>query len=171
MSVFLVIFSVSVIRAKFLVREQEDRLILKAQYGYSLLTDMIQPQVLSNIMLRLLLCLFISPSKLHFLFLNVNTGTYCFQFIFFNSVNIVIPSSKSVVAEAIKLAQEITANSPDAIQATKHGLLLAQNLGPIEAVQAHVWSRHSERLYEGRNIKEGLQAFVAVCPQFLFSLL
>jgi len=84
-------------------------------------------------------------------------------------VNIVIPNSKSVVAEAIKLAEEITANSPDAVQAAKHGLLLSQNLYPMEeVVLAHVWSRHSERLYEGRNIKEGLQAFAAVCAQIFF---
>jgi enoyl-CoA hydratase/carnithine racemase len=85
-------------------------------------------------------------------------------------VNIVIPNSKSVVAEAIKLAQEITANSPDAVQAAKNGLLLAQNLPQEEAVLAHLWSRHSERLYEGRNIKEGLQAFATVCAQISFSL-
>jgi len=78
----------------------------------------------------------------------------------FGFVNIVIPDSKSVVGEAIKLAQMVTANSPDAVQATKHGLLLAQNLGPIEAVYAHIWSQQSERLYDGRNIKGGLLAFV-----------
>jgi len=85
-------------------------------------------------------------------------------------VNIVIPnSSKSVVAEAIKLAQEITANSPDAVQAAKHGLVLAQNLQHKEAVLAHVWSRLCERLYEGRNIKEGLEAFAAVCAHLFIS--
>ena len=88
-------------------------------------------------------------------------------------MNIIIPRSKSVVAEAIKLAQEIAANSPDAVQATKNGLLLAQNLGPLDAVYAHIWSRCSERLYAGENIKEGLRAFADVCAPpsfFLFFL-
>jgi enoyl-CoA hydratase/carnithine racemase len=80
-------------------------------------------------------------------------------------VNIVIPDTKCVVAEAIKLAQQITANSPDAVQATKHGLLLAQTLGPIDAVDAHIWGKPSERLYAGQNMKEGLRAFAEVCAR------
>lgn len=109
------------------------------------------------------------PTELHFS-ISANDSTGIFFCLYFQySVNIVIPNSKSVVAEAIKLAQEITANSPDAVQAAKHGLLLSQNLYPMEeVVLAHVWSRHSERLYEGRNIKEGLQAFAAVCAQIFF---
>ena len=85
-------------------------------------------------------------------------------------MNIIIPDSKCVVGEAIKLAQEITTHSPDAVQATKHGLLLAQNLGPIDAVQAHIWSRCSERLFVGENMKEGLRAFADVCAQKLLPL-
>jgi enoyl-CoA hydratase/carnithine racemase len=80
-------------------------------------------------------------------------------------VNIVIPDTKCVVAEAIKLAQQITANSPDAVQATKHGLLLAQTLGPTDAVDAHIWGKPSERLYAGQNMKEGLRAFAEVCAR------
>jgi enoyl-CoA hydratase/carnithine racemase len=82
-------------------------------------------------------------------------------------VNIVVPGATSIVAEALKLARHITANSPDAVQATKRALVLSQQgLGHDEVVSSHVWSRHCERVYHGGNIKEGLKAFVEASPVF-----
>ncbi|KAF9528117.1 ClpP/crotonase-like domain-containing protein [Crepidotus variabilis] len=77
----------------------------------------------------------------------------------FGFVNAVVPNSTTAVAEAIKLAQQITANSPDAVQSTKHALVLSQRLSHSETVSQHVWSHVTERVYNGQNIKEGLKAF------------
>jgi len=76
----------------------------------------------------------------------------------FGFVNSVVPSSE-VVAEAISIAKSIVANSPDAVQSTKYGLLLSQRYGPEEAFQKHTFSSESGRVYKGENIKEGLKAF------------
>ncbi len=83
-------------------------------------------------------------------------------------MNIVVPGATSVVAEALKLAQQIAANSPDAVQATKHALILSQSLGHTEVVSSHVWSRHCGRVYNGENIKEGLKAFVEASPLLIY---
>jgi len=77
-------------------------------------------------------------------------------------VNIVVPNSKSVIAEALKLAEQITINSPDAVQSTKHGILLSQKMDHGQVVYSHVHSKQSDRVYKGKNIKEGLKAFTEV---------
>ncbi|KAE9396965.1 enoyl-CoA hydratase [Gymnopus androsaceus JB14] len=76
----------------------------------------------------------------------------------FGFVNSVVPSSE-VVSEAISIAKAIVANSPDAVQSTKYGLLLSQSHSPEEAFQKHTFSSESGRVYKGENIKEGLKAF------------
>lgn len=68
------------------------------------------------------------------------------------SVNSVVPSSE-VVSEAISIAKAIVANSPDAVQSTKYGLLLSQSNSPEEAFQKHTFSSESGRVYKGENIK------------------
>ena len=77
-------------------------------------------------------------------------------------MNIVVPNSKSVIAEALKLAEQITINSPDAVQSTKHGILLSQKMDHSQVVHSHVRSKQSDRVYKGKNIKEGLKAFAEV---------
>ncbi|KAJ3879210.1 enoyl-CoA hydratase [Lentinula edodes] len=77
----------------------------------------------------------------------------------FGFVNKVVPSSE-VVLEAIRVAQSIVANSPDAVQCTKHALLLSQKYNPEEAFLKSTFSAESNRVYKGGNIKEGLQAFI-----------
>ncbi|KAJ3902950.1 enoyl-CoA hydratase/carnithine racemase [Lentinula edodes] len=76
----------------------------------------------------------------------------------FGFVNKVVPSSE-VVREAIRVAQSIVANSPDAVQCTKHALLLSQKYNPEEAFLKSTLSAESNRVYKGGNIKEGLKAF------------
>ncbi|KAF9476925.1 enoyl-CoA hydratase [Pholiota conissans] len=76
----------------------------------------------------------------------------------FGFVNTVVPASQ-VIPTAIATAQQIIANSPDAVQATKLGLLLAQKHNVSEAMMTHTWSAHSKQVYKGANIKEGLKAF------------
>ncbi|KAF8174945.1 enoyl-CoA hydratase [Pholiota molesta] len=76
-------------------------------------------------------------------------------------VNFVVRPSE-VIPTAIATAQQIIANSPDAVQSTKHGLLLAQKHNVSEAMLTHTWSPYSKQVYKGANIKEGLKAFTEV---------
>lgn len=68
------------------------------------------------------------------------------------SVNMVV-SPSNLLSIAIKVAQQITLNSPDAVQSTKRALLLSQSHSFEDTVQMHVWSHESERVYAGANIK------------------
>jgi len=75
-------------------------------------------------------------------------------------VNEVVPRGKAVKT-AISWALKICENSPDAVQATKHGLMLGLLRGGVEdAFTSHVWSEASRRVWAGENVKEGLRAFV-----------
>ncbi|KIY44639.1 ClpP/crotonase [Fistulina hepatica ATCC 64428] len=76
----------------------------------------------------------------------------------FGFVNYIVPRA-AVLSRALQLAVAITHNSPDAVQATKRGLLLAQRHNVDEAVTKSAMSAESNRAYGGHNIKEGLQAF------------
>ncbi|KAI0050588.1 ClpP crotonase [Auriscalpium vulgare] len=77
----------------------------------------------------------------------------------FGFVNAVVPADQ-LLPTAIAWAKQIVANSPDAVQSTKRGLVLAAEHGNVErAVIAHAWSPESRRAYTGSNIKEGLLAF------------
>lgn len=76
----------------------------------------------------------------------------------FGFVNTLVPAAQLVPA-ALGIAKEITSNSPDAVQSTKHGLLLSQKLNHSESLMTHIWSNFSKRVYKGDNIKEGLKAF------------
>lgn len=67
-------------------------------------------------------------------------------------MNVVVPAPRLLPA-ALELAKEIVANSPDAVQCTKHGLLLAQKLNHSESFMTHIWSSFSKRVYRGENIK------------------
>lgn len=76
----------------------------------------------------------------------------------FRFVNFVVEKS-AVVPTALDIARQIAANSPDSVQSSKEGLVLAQKHHFEEAVQTHAMSLVSKRLYHGANIKEGLAAF------------
>ncbi|THH09821.1 hypothetical protein EW146_g8564 [Bondarzewia mesenterica] len=84
------------------------------------------------------------------------------------SVNAVVPKDE-VLPTAVEWATRIAANSPDAVQCTKRGLVLAARHGDVErAVIEHAWSAESRRVYGGDNIKEGLRAFSEVRTPFFF---
>ena len=69
------------------------------------------------------------------------------------SVNEVVPHGKSVET-AIAWAVKICENSPDAVQATKHGLMLALLRGGVEeAFTSHTWSEASKKVWVGENMK------------------
>ncbi|KAF8131419.1 ClpP/crotonase-like domain-containing protein [Boletus edulis] len=77
----------------------------------------------------------------------------------FRFVNAVVEPS-NVLSTALDVARQITLNSPDSVQSTKEGLMLAQKHHFEEAVRTHSLSLVSKRLYNGENVKEGLAAFV-----------
>lgn len=64
----------------------------------------------------------------------------------------VVPPS-DLLPTAIRIAQQITQNSPDAVQSTKNALQLSQSHGFEDTVEMHVWSHESKRVYTGANIK------------------
>ncbi|KAG8793520.1 hypothetical protein FRC12_002480 [Ceratobasidium sp. 428] len=71
----------------------------------------------------------------------------------------VVPPSQ-VLSTAIELANEIVANSPDAVWSTKKALLEGQQYASLEeAVIKHNLSEESKSVYQGDNIREGLLAF------------
>ncbi|KAJ6612661.1 enoyl-CoA hydratase [Mycena sp. CBHHK59/15] len=76
----------------------------------------------------------------------------------FGFVNAVVPPS-DVLPTAFAFAAQIVANSPDAVQSTKKGLLLAQKHSYSEMVATHVRSPETVNTFQGHNIKEGLKAF------------
>lgn len=69
-----------------------------------------------------------------------------------NSVNAVVPVEQ-LLPTALGIAKEIVSNSPDAVQSSKHGLLLSQRLNHSESLMTHIWSNFSKRVYKGENIK------------------
>ncbi|KAJ7240484.1 enoyl-CoA hydratase/carnithine racemase [Mycena rebaudengoi] len=76
----------------------------------------------------------------------------------FGFVNAVVPASE-VISTALSFASQIIANSPDAVQSTKIGLLLSQKHTNDVTVATHVRSPETVDTYAGENIKEGLRAF------------
>lgn len=58
-----------------------------------------------------------------------------------------------VLSTALEVARQITLNSPDSVQSSKEGLVLAQKHHFEQAVQTHSLSAVSKRLYNGENIK------------------
>ncbi|KAJ6473553.1 enoyl-CoA hydratase/carnithine racemase [Mycena vitilis] len=76
----------------------------------------------------------------------------------FGFVNAVVPPSE-VLPTALELASQIVANSPDSVQSTKKGLLLAQKYGNEETTAVHARLPETLGYMHGYNIKEGLKAF------------
>ncbi|KAH7923785.1 ClpP/crotonase [Leucogyrophana mollusca] len=76
----------------------------------------------------------------------------------FRFVNLVVETA-AVMPTALDVARQMTANSPDSVQSSKQGLILAQKHHFEDAVQTHALSLVSKRVYHGANIKEGLAAF------------
>ncbi|KAG5634663.1 hypothetical protein H0H81_001212, partial [Sphagnurus paluster] len=70
----------------------------------------------------------------------------------FGFVNQIVPPGR-VLETALAVAQEIIANSPDAVQSTKEGLLLSQKHNFGDMLRAHLASAATTRVYKGQNIK------------------
>ncbi|KAF9218553.1 ClpP/crotonase [Gyrodon lividus] len=84
----------------------------------------------------------------------------------FRFVNAVVEKSK-VLSTTLDVARQITSNSPDSVQSSKEGLLLAQKHHFEDAVQTHSLGIVSKRLYGGTNIKARFESFTS-SPSFSF---
>ncbi|KAK1783097.1 ClpP/crotonase-like domain-containing protein [Copromyces sp. CBS 386.78] len=75
-------------------------------------------------------------------------------------VNFIVHGEKALVEEAVKLAEEISGNSPDAVLTSKEGLRLGwEGLGPEKAT-AVLETGMYRKLEKGENMKEGVASFV-----------
>lgn len=74
------------------------------------------------------------------------------------SVNSIVPA-EDVLTTALQWARTITANSPDAVQSTKRGIVASLELGGMEDARlSHVLSGETERLFRGDNVLVSLVA-------------
>ncbi|KAK7051447.1 hypothetical protein VNI00_004421 [Paramarasmius palmivorus] len=71
----------------------------------------------------------------------------------FGFVNRVVPASE-VIPTAVQLAKEVIQNSPDSVQTTKLGLLMAQKYDHDRVARENMWAPETTRLYHGDNIKK-----------------
>lgn len=76
-----------------------------------------------------------------------------------NLVNRISPSQDTVVDEAVKLANEIAAISPDAAIVTRAALREAWETASVERATQVIIERYNEALILGENAREGLTAF------------
>ncbi|KAJ4286138.1 hypothetical protein N0V90_013487 [Kalmusia sp. IMI 367209] len=76
-----------------------------------------------------------------------------------NLVNRISPSQDTVVDEALKLANEIAAISPDAAIVTRAALKEAWEHGSVERATQLTIARYETELNTGENALEGLKAF------------
>lgn len=83
-------------------------------------------------------------------------------------MNQIVPASE-VIPAAIAAAKEITLNSPDAVQATKRGLLLSQEFGHSQMLFNHALGTECKRVYKGDNIKVRRQRHYVVLVFFVDS--
>ncbi|KAF9235379.1 ClpP/crotonase-like domain-containing protein [Melanogaster broomeanus] len=78
----------------------------------------------------------------------------------FRFVNTVVEQSE-VLSAAFDVARQITSNSPDSVQSSKEGLILAQKHHFEDTVRTHSLSLVSKRLYGGTNIKARSESFAS----------
>ncbi|KAL8391803.1 hypothetical protein RB595_002129 [Gaeumannomyces hyphopodioides] len=75
-------------------------------------------------------------------------------------VNFVVPDAADVVGEALRVAAEMAANSPDAVIVSREGLRLGwEGVGPEQAVELLARGMYG-RIDGGENMQEGVRSFV-----------
>jgi enoyl-CoA hydratase/carnithine racemase len=74
-------------------------------------------------------------------------------------INRIAQSAGSLLAEAVELAEQIAAISPDAILVTRQGLREAWETASVERATQVVAERWSEKLMRSENTRIGLEAF------------
>lgn len=79
----------------------------------------------------------------------------------YHLLNKISATPASVVDEAVELAKKVAGLSPDAIIVTKAGLREAWETGSVERAAQITSDRYDVQLFEGENMKIGLDAFAA----------
>ncbi|KAK0627479.1 ClpP/crotonase-like domain-containing protein [Immersiella caudata] len=75
-------------------------------------------------------------------------------------VNFVVPNGQDIVREAVKLAEEVAGNSPDAVIVSREGLRLGRDgMGEERATEVLVKGWYG-RIDKGENMREGVRSFV-----------
>ncbi|KAK3491891.1 ClpP/crotonase-like domain-containing protein [Neurospora crassa] len=75
-------------------------------------------------------------------------------------VNFIVSGEQALVEEAVKLAEEVSSNSPDAVLTSKEGLRLGwEGMGPEKAT-ALLEGGMYRKLEKGENMREGVASFV-----------
>jgi enoyl-CoA hydratase/carnithine racemase len=77
----------------------------------------------------------------------------------FHLINKISKNQETVVDEAVDMAKKIASLSPDAIIITRAGLREAWEEGSVERGVQRVGERFERGLFEGENIRIGLEAF------------
>jgi enoyl-CoA hydratase/carnithine racemase len=77
----------------------------------------------------------------------------------FNVINKISKTQGSVVEEAVALASQVAAISPDGIIVTRHGLREAWETASVERATQRTSERYDANFYKAANTKIGLDAF------------
>ncbi|KAM3069348.1 hypothetical protein ACMFMF_008566 [Clarireedia jacksonii] len=77
----------------------------------------------------------------------------------YNLINRVAQSPDSVVEESVKMAKKIVALSPDSVVVTRAALREAWETSSVERATQLVGERYDRMIFEGENVKIGLEAF------------
>jgi enoyl-CoA hydratase/carnithine racemase len=77
----------------------------------------------------------------------------------YHLINKISKSQETVVEEAVEMAKKIVALSPDAVVVTRAALRETWEEGSVERGVQRVGERFEKGLFEGENIKIGLEAF------------
>lgn len=72
----------------------------------------------------------------------------------------VVDPGSDIVSVAVRIAQEMCTNSPDALILGRLGTRLSWETGSVEEAVSTLADRWYPRLVNGRNFSEGIQAFV-----------
>lgn len=79
----------------------------------------------------------------------------------FHLINKVSKTPESVIEETVEVAKKIASLSPDAIIVTRHGLREAWETASVERATQKTSERYDQLLFEGPNMKIGLDAFAS----------
>lgn len=75
-------------------------------------------------------------------------------------VNFIVSGEQALVEEAVKLAEQVSSNSPDAVLTSKEGLRLGwEGMGPEKATAVLEGGMY-RKLEKGENMREGVASFV-----------
>jgi len=79
----------------------------------------------------------------------------------YHLINKIAKSQESVVDEALEVAKRMASLSPDGIIITRAGLREAWETGSVERATQRTSERYDKLLFEGENMKIGVEAFAA----------